>query len=299
MEQKTPLLQKTRVSPEGNPEGNKREINLQRYNLAMGAVHLFSGIFILANLNKVPENFREIQTYTSKVVIGDGANEYGYGFKKAAKANLPVLIAIFFIITAIFHFIYAYGKSTFYRKFISDGVNPLRWVEYSITATIMTVIIALAATIQETQQLALLVVATICVMLLGWVVEKSIADSERKVAWVSTGIAWLLQFAVFAVIAYAFISTIQEVNKKLEEEEREERIPGFVYAILIAELVFFSLFGFVSLRMLFKSGTGPIDFYRYEVGYHSLSIVSKLTLGWIFYVGALMERGTEETTAPV
>ena len=264
----------------------------------MAGVHLASGVYILANIKKVPDNFREIQTYLSKVVIGDGANEYGYGFKEFAKANLPVMIAIFFIITAVFHLIYAYGRKTFYREYIENGVNPLRWLEYSITATIMTVIMALAATIQEVQQLMLIVVATVCIMLLGWVIEKSIADKQRQVAWGATGIAWFLQFAVFGVIAYAFISTIQEVNKKLAEEQREERIPGFVYAILISQLFFFSLFGFVSLRMLVQSGKGPIDFYRYEVGYHSLSIISKLTLGWLFYAGALMERGDENTQAP-
>lgn len=269
---------------------------LQAYNVIMGCVHLFSGVYILANQSKVPENFRKIQTFSTRISVGEGAEDYGYTFAPATTANLPVLIAVFFLITALFHFIYAYGRQTFYREYIENGTNPLRWLEYSITASIMAVILALAATVQTTQQLVMILAATVAIMLLGWVIEKSIAMKNRQVAYVSTGIAWLLQVAVFGIIGYAFISTIQQVNKKLESEEREERIPSFVYAILIAELVFFSLFGVVSAKMLYKSGQGEINFYNYEVAYHSLSIISKLTLGWIFYAGALMERETEDNT---
>lgn len=266
------------------------ERRLQVFNVVMGCVHLFSGVYILANQDKVPANFRKIQTYTTRISVGEGAEDYGYTFAPAGTANLPVLIGAFFLITAFFHFLYAYGRQTFYRRFIQQGANPLRWLEYSVTATIMAVILALAATVQTTQQLVLIAAATVAIMLLGWVSEKGVATGSRGIALVAAVVAWILQLAVFGVIAYAFISTIRQVNKKLEGEQREERIPPFVYVILIAELILFSLFGVVSAVMLYRSGRGRIDFFNYEVAYHSLSIISKLTLGWVFYVGTLMER---------
>ena len=70
--------------------------------------------------------------------------------KKVSSVNVVVYCMIFFLITSAFHAFYAWdgfipGLSKnglgFYSTVIQDGWNPYRWVEYSISASLMSVIL--------------------------------------------------------------------------------------------------------------------------------------------------------------
>lgn len=261
---------------------------LRLLNFVLFALHLFSCVFILANRDKVQEYAAKIGVYSSEITPDSGAQSYGYGFKFLGTVNLVYLIAAFFAITAAFHLIYALGANSFYGRMIAAGSNPLRWIEYSFTATIMVAILALTASVQSLQQLLLLVVATIVIMLLGGVIERAIRDRQLGYARQLTALAWLLELCVFFVIGAAFVSTIHQVNSVIGSQGG---IPDWVYVILVSELLFYSAFGFLQLVQLVRAGRGRgQDFRKYEYGYHALSLLAKLTLGWTFYFGATRER---------
>jgi hypothetical protein len=77
------------------------------------------------------------------------------------------------------------------------------------------------------------------------------------------------------------------VNEKLEKEDAKRLIPNWVYVLLVAELLFFASFGFVSTTQVIRAYQNrPTTFRSYELAYHALSLGAKLTLGWVFFFGA-------------
>jgi hypothetical protein len=251
---------------------------LKWLNVALFALHIASAIFIFSRLGDISPRFTSMPVL-AKTVVGEE--------KQLFVANLPVLICAFFLLTSMFHLFYAFSPS--YARTLEKGSNPLRWVEYSITATLMVVILALSANLQTFTTLVALAAASFAVMLIGGVVEQLIAkpDGERlSLAKWLTFVAWALQLAIFFVVGFVFVNTIRDVNNKLLSEAATQTIPKWVYFILLSELCFFSLFGVVQLVQLRNvEKHGSVDFTRYEVGYHLLSLFAKLTLGWVFFAG--------------
>jgi hypothetical protein len=267
---------------------------LQVFNILLFIAHAFSAIFIYMNRDKV-QDFADIPVYRNVVEIDENNDNYGFKLVKAGTANIPILISVFFGITALFHLYYAIGANSYYKGFINQNYNPSRWFEYAITATIMIVILALTATVQDLPVLLAIIAMTVAIQLMGSIIEKSISSKSLWQAKMTTMVAWILQVVVFVIIGMAFIQTIKTVNDKLKKEQAKNVIPDWVYAILGTELFFYSLFGFVSLSMLLAAIKGNnINFYRYEWGYHSLSVVSKLFLGWVIYFGTTQGRDGEE-----
>ena len=271
---------------------DKKMRKLRTFNLILGAIHLFLGIFVLTQRDQISPFVNELPIYRTTTIISSDANSYNVGTEELkSRANLVNLIGTFFLITAFFHFLYASGANSWYKRMIEKGNNPLRWLEYSITATIMVVIISLAATVQEQNQLLLIIAGTVVIMLLGNVIERNIAEGNLWTAQFVTFLAWVLEGMIFWVIATSFIATIKNVNDALGKKGSETLIPSWVYALIIVQLIFYSLFGFVSLSETIRASTGKkINFLRYEVGYHILSVVSKMTLGLVFYFGAVSDK---------
>lgn len=265
---------------------------LRAFNIILGLIHFSLGMFVLFNSQNLNPFVNEIPIYKTGTSIASDGNSYSLvANEKAGTAYLSILICVFFFITAAFHFLYALGATSWYKKMIENGNNPLRWLEYSITATIMVVIIAIAATVQIQQQLLLIIAMTVVIMLMGDVIEKSVASGNFATARMVTLLAWVLELMIFYVIGSAFVETIRAVNDKLKADEADVLIPSWVYTLIIAQLVFYSLFGIVSLTEVVRASTGKkINFFNYEVGYHSLSIISKMTLGLVFYFGAASDN---------
>lgn len=55
---------------------------------------------------------------------------------------LAVAVAAFLLLSALFHFLVAGPMSAPYRRELSATRNRFRWVEYSMSATLMIVVIA-------------------------------------------------------------------------------------------------------------------------------------------------------------
>lgn len=263
-------------------------VNLALVNFALFCLHAGSSAYVFAHLDKVPERFRKVDVFANKLqpalMPGGG---YSFQPQSVLTIDVPVLIAVFFLITSLFHLAYFLGSKTWYKKLVDRGWNPVRWIEYSITATIMAVILATCATVQDGNTLLLIGASTVAIMLLGLGIERALLDNDKMLAALLEKIGWILQIVVFVVVGMAFVSTIKTVNEKLRSEAAKQVIPDWVYALLVAELIFFASFGFVSTTQVVRAYLNKSDrFASYELAYHVLSLGAKLTLGWIFYFGA-------------
>lgn len=268
-------------------------------NLSLFALHFASATYVFVNRNQVPDRFRKIKIFRQQVApAGGNSMEYSFTNELVTTIDLTLLISTFFLITSLFHLSYFLGRNGWYARFLQQGWNPVRWIEYSITATIMVVIISLSGTLQDISSLIMVIVATSMIMLLGAAIERAMIKNDKFQADLLLKIGWILQIAVYLVIGIAFVTTIQAVNKKLTAEEAKDTIPDWVYVILIGQLVFFSCFGIVSLVQFYRKFRGnKIDFVKYERVYHMLSLAAKLTLGWVFFIGATNGRGATDAPA--
>lgn len=197
-------------------------------------------------------------TYNSNVILG--------------------LLIAFTAVTAFFH--YAYSFDWFgYESRIKNKNNSLRWIEYSITATIMIVVICFASGTVELNVQILVAVMIASSMLLGDIVEKTMGTQVAKIA---TFVGWLLVLGVWAIIIknYEFAAkgfTVPECDKKITP-------PSFVAYLVIILVVFYISFGFVQLYQICRPKT---DYKHIEKAYSVLSTFSKTALVSIMLWGIL------------
>lgn len=190
---------------------------------------------------------------------------------------LGLLIA-FTAVTALFHYAYTLNLWGYSDK-IKKKNNSLRWIEYSITATIMIVVISLSSGTVELNAQVLIAVMIACSMLLGDIIEKTMGT---KVAITATIAAWLLVLSAWAIIIknYEFAAggfTLPECDKKISP-------PSFVAYLIIILVVFYLSFGFVQLYQICRPKT---NYKHIEKTYSILSVLSKTALVSIILWGVL------------
>jgi hypothetical protein len=198
-----------------------------------------------------------------------------YGTKELFGLRIDLMVAIFLGLAAVDHFVVA----TFYRRQyegnVSEGVNPTRWIEYSISASIMVVLIAMLAGVSDLVALLMMFGANAAMILFGLVMEK-VNLGRQQTDWVP--------FIYGCIIgAVPWIGIV--VQLALSQGEGDG-VPGFVYGIFISLFILFN--GFAVNMWLGYRGKGrwrnPLFV---ELAYIVLSFVAKTVLAWQVYAGAL------------
>jgi hypothetical protein len=199
------------------------------------------------------------------------------------------MVIAFFAITAFFHLYYYLTDRGQYASMINSGNNYIRWVEYSITSTLMLLIIALSSGVKDRNVYALLIVSNVAMIAQGQLVEDAIRKGENWIIPMTCGFALLV--AEFGVIINCFFARVKEVDKFLKENTGYSEfngIPKWLYAMIFVLFAFFSSFGFISL---WGSYSGA-KYEKVERLYLIFSLVAKATLGAFVGYG-LAQRGQE------
>jgi hypothetical protein len=192
--------------------------------------------------------------------------------------TLYALLAAFTAVTFTFHVLYA-SLGSKYTEMVRGGNNWLRWLEYSISATIMLSAIALASGVAELHLQVLAPLVVVGVMALGDVVEKLLVvqasgkANVRTPVLVATGTGWLLMLAAYGVILANFDAVAHGENAP----------PLPVYVAVVLLFILFMCFGAVQLAdvywMLWKpQKRGPEAGEKKELAYTALSVTSKVLL---------------------
>lgn len=177
--------------------------------------------------------------------------------------NVALLLAIC-IVTSLAHVFYSmWGR---YDGMTMAGTNPMRYAEYGVSATLMTLVIASFSGVRDVTGLLLLAVMTVVLMGLGAVVEKTASKGGTQ-SWPVLGGAWLLFAGVWAAIIYSFISTVSD----------SEEAPDWLPAIVFFEMGIFALFGLLSLAYVYKWNVFG-NFATVEKGFLVLSFTAKAFL---------------------
>lgn len=205
---------------------------------------------------------------------------------------LAWLIFAFTPFTVVGHIINSFFTR---RELENNGTNIIRWIEYAITAGIMTVAIAQASGATDVFILVSLFACNIGVQLLGYMHEYlnqkqqiqkyKLAVIHFQFDWFAFGLACALFVAQWIVIFYYFFDAIAVAGAS--------NVPWFVYTIIIGLFIQFSNFAIWMImhymRPLFVCGwtINPLSGYTYAMGWIILSLVAKLFLVWITLIGAI------------
>lgn len=200
----------------------------------------------------------------------------------------PAILA-FFGITAVAHLFYATDAFGFgwYSKAISEGWNPFRWIEYGLSASIMTMLIGSADGTRDIITLSMLAIVTFALQLQGLSMEAMLkfaagpgGSLNNEAIMANTISAWILFIGIFIVILYTFATTILDVKNEYDPQQYPDaKVPTWLWFIGPVQLVFYALFGLVQLKQIYDFKRGrAVPYIKYEQAYIMLSFVSKIAL---------------------
>ena len=211
-----------------------------------------------------------------------------------------------------------------YKVMVENGRNPLRFIEYSISAAIMLISIALVNGVTDVNLLAAVGVLTAGCQICGLVVEYL---NKVELKWILHFNGWLLFFCAYGIIYHAFSKAV-DANDSVKP-------PDFVYVIVIVLFLLYACFGIVQFTELLcltrlcsgcfcnfcKEASGNVwcprcretitkqevicednnlkrltvkksrcnPLYK-EMVFVTLSLGAKVTLGWLIFSNVLMNQ---------
>ena len=238
--------------------------------------------------NKVDNNItcplgqRDFNTSSGRFCIGTITAPVSCNDENCYGIDLGWLIISFHLLSFLFQGFAALTNYTGpicgyrYSDMIREGKNPLRFIEYSISASIMLIAIALLNGVTDINLITSIAVLTASCQLCGLSVE-FIENGVMRVLMHFNG--WLQFCWAYGIIGHAFFKSIDAAS-----DDSGVKPPSFVYVIVIVLFLLYSLFGFVQLYELCK----PIDPYTKEKTYVILSLTAKLLLGWMIFSNVLI-----------
>lgn len=180
--------------------------------------------------------------------------------------------ALFLLLSALFHGIVSTVGRRKYESEISLEQNRFRWVEYSISSTLMIIAICLVFGIGDVAGLIGIAGANIAMILFGWVMEV-VNRPGQPVWWTPFWFGCLVGILPWiGLLIYLF--------------GPGDDMPSFVYGIFISIFIFFNLFGLNQYLQYRKVGRWS-DYVYGEKMYLWLSLIAKSALAWQLYGNTL------------
>ena len=244
--------------------------SLRRYNLIAGVLHLAQMVVVLSLSND----------FTLPIVARYMAGPPGSTFAEPITlldAPIGITVAIFLGLSAFFHLLVSSPKFfTRYSAGIEKQHNYFRWVEYSISSSVMIVLIALITGVSDVAAIVAIFGANAAMILFGWLQEKY--ETPGNGGWlpfifgcIAGIVPWLgLLFYVLSIGGPADTSA-----------------PAFVYGIVISIFIFFNSFALVQWLQYKKAGKWS-EYIRGEKTYITLSLIAKSALAWQIFASTLV-----------
>lgn len=243
---------------------------LRIYNLVMAVLHAAQGLAIIA----LSKGF-SLPISGSYLAFDKVSQTLQPASKVLFNLSLPGLIAGFLFLSALFHLIIA---TLYHKRYVQDltlGLNKLRWIEYSLSASTMIVAIALLVGIYDAMSLVMMFGLVAIMNLCGLVMEIH-NQTTKQTSWISYWVGCLAGLLPWVAIAfYMWLGA-----------DNGSKAPDFVYGIFVSIFIFFNCFA-INMVLQYKK-VGPWKNYLYgERVYILLSLVAKSALAWQVFAGTL------------
>ena len=320
------------------------QTTLNTANLVAGILHLTLFVFLVIVVATTDRKLTAIKTSTVSVQPNfkrregtDRIDEISLAtVKETGEFPLATLILAFVFITAMFHFLlFCFKKS--YAARIQKELNPYRWLEYGITASIMVVIVAFTFGLREFNTLLVLFALNALVMFQGYVVELLLSMKKTRSAIYVTVASWLAYLTYWVVLLKTAIQATERLSKVIDEKstaapvkdqniddegtvqqnqqvastsssslvgpdkEELEDLRFLIISVSASIFVLYTCFAVVQVVHVHskrKAVCFPrIDYAKFELAYIALSFASKLTLA-VFMFWGLYGRSQNPRPAP-
>ncbi len=238
-------------------------------NLVVGLVHLAqaAAILVLSNSFAIPVS-ATFQTGPPGTALPepDTIFEVRYG----------IAVALFLGLAALDHLLVAAPRIVrWYEHNLRNTINYARWIEYSVSASIMVVLIAMLTGITNLYALVGLFGANSAMILFGLLMERA-NQGKETVDWWPFAFGCIIGIVPWVAIGIALGGA----------QATHGGVPGFVFGIFVSLFVFFNSFA-VNQALQYR-GAGKWKDYLYgEKMYIVLSLGAKSALAWQVFGGTL------------
>ncbi len=238
---------------------------LRNFNAAMGVVHLVQAILMLALSNDfslpVTRSFVEFDVATQTLVPAS---------ETLFRIGLGPLVSLFLFISAGAHLMIS---TVLYKRYVENlkkGMNPYRWAEYSISASIMIIVIAMLVGMYDIGSLIMIFSLNATMIFFGYVMEVH-NQTTKKTNWSSFIFGCFAGFIPWVVIAIYLLRAAP---------------PTFVYYIFVSIAIFFNIFALI-MALQYRAKGKWKDYLYGERMYVVMSLVAKSLLAWQVFAGTL------------
>ena len=242
---------------------------IRRWNIIAGFAHLIQLVLVLILANDfslpVTATYMEGPPGTppsNPVTLFDSRVAWG--------------VALFFGLSAFFHFLVSVPP--FSRRYLSGLMqqhNYFRWVEYSISSSVMIVLIAQICGISDSAALIAIFGVNASMILFGWLQEKY--EKPGNGGWVPFIFGCIAGIVPWLAILLYVVAPGARSNVEP---------PAFVYGIVISLFIFFNIFAIVQWLQYKRVGKWA-NYLNGERTYITLSLVAKSLLAWQIFAGTL------------
>ena len=238
---------------------------LKRFNIIMGTVHLIQGGLLFWLGTVVNSDFVVPITLTQLVGVGSPEDPSSFALIPQLEiwtevTNFGPAVATFLLASAVAHYLISGPFYSKYKEDLSKGINKVRWIEYSISASVMIVLIALLVGIYDIWALA------------------GIFFMNAAMCWTS-----YIMGCLVGVTPWIFIF-INLIGDGVATDSNPQGVPQFVVWIFVSIFLFFNTFS-INMILQYKQIGKWKDYLYGEKAYIWLSLLAKTCLAWQVFFG--------------
>lgn len=186
-------------------------------------------------------------------------------------------VAIFLGLSALAHFIVA--SPQFFDRYcagLAQQRNYFRWVEYSVSSSIMIVLIAQVTGVSDIAAIISIFGVNAAMILFGWLQERY--ETPGSGGWLPFIFGCIAGIVPWIVLSF-YVFSIGGIG--------DTSAPTFVYGIVFTIFLFFNSFALVQWLQYKKAGKWS-DYLKGERTYITLSLVAKSALAWQIFANTLI-----------
>jgi hypothetical protein len=238
---------------------------LRRWNLGLAVLHAVQAVAVLL----LASDF----AITLSTAFPEGPPGSRVPAPEAA-FDVPIgaAVAVFLALASVDHLLTGTVLRGRYERDLRGGINRFRWLEYSVSATIMVLLIASYAGITQLVAVIAIAGANVAMILFGWLQEQMNPPGRTRTSMLPFWFGCVAGAAPWIAITFNIVGS--------------ETVPGFVYGIFVSLFVFFM--SFALNQWLQYREIGPWRSYAFgEKVYLVLSLGAKSALAWQIFAGSL------------
>jgi len=259
----------TDLTPVPTAQGvtSERLRDLRRWNIALSILHLAQALAMLV----LTSNFA-IAVIAS---FPDGPpGTKGLSTSTIFDLRIGWAVALFLGLAGVDHLLTSTAARGVYERDLSRGINRFRWAEYSLSATIMVIVIGLYWGINTINALIVIAGANVAMILFGWLQERMNPPGRTTTTMLPFWFGSLVGITPWlAMSANLFFYG--------------DDAPTALFAILIVQGVFFFCFGLNQWLQYRQIGRWA-DYAFGEKTYLVLSLGAKSLLAWQIFAVSLV-----------